>query len=149
MCNMNFTQITRSQFSLWKKYRRAVYRSIDDDFDEVEMDKIVCDDDWFCYFLTDDKKQHIGMIEMSSRNIVDGCLSSPVAYIEGLYIEEQHQGQGIGKQVIDTLHIWCRKKGFTEIAADTELDNVNAQKYFNAVGFKETYRVVEFCTKVK
>ena len=146
---MKFTKIAKHDFSLWKKYRKAVYHSVSDEFREIEMNKIICDVDWFCYFLTDDNNQTIGFVEMSSRNIVDGCISSPVAYIEGLYIEKEYRGKGMGKKVMDALHDWCKEKGFTELAADTELENVDAQKYFNSVGFKETYRVVEFCTKVK
>ena len=146
---MNLTQIEKNGFPLWKKYRNAVYNSVTDEFHEIEMNKIFCDIDWFCYFLSNGNNQTIGLVELSSRNIVDGCLSSPVAYIEGLYIEEQHRGKGIGKEVIDAIHDWCKQKGFTELAADTELENIDAQKYFKAVGFKETYRVVEFCKKVK
>lgn len=146
---MNLTQIERNQFSRWKLYRNSVYHSLSDEFHEIEMEKILTDIDWFCYFLTDENNQIVGMVELSSRNIVDGCLSSPVAYIEGMYIEEQHRGKGAGKATMRAIHLWCKQKGFKELAADTELENLAAQRYFNAVGFKETYRVVEFCTKVK
>lgn len=147
--NMKLTPIERNQFSRWKQYRNAVYDSLSDEFHEIEMEKIFDSLDWFCYFLTVENNKIIGLVELSSRNIVDGCLSSPVAYIEGLYIEEKHRGKGSGKEAMGTIHHWCKQKGFTELAADTELANLDAQKYFNAVGFKETYRVVEFCTKVK
>lgn len=146
---MKLTKIKRNQFHLWAHYRNAVYKSLSDKFHEIEMEKIFNDTDWFCYFLTDENNRIIGLIELSSRNIVDGCLSSPVAYIEGIYIEEQYRGKGAGRETMNAVHQWCKQRGFTELAADTELDNIDAQHYFNALGFKETYRVVEFCTKVK
>ena len=146
---MNLTKIERNQFHRWKHYRNAIYKSLSDEFHGIEMEKIFNDIDWFCYFLTDDNNRIIGLIELSSRNIVDGCLSSPVAYIEGLYIEEQHRGKGAGREAMSAVHQWCKQRGFTELAADTELENLGAQHYSSAVGFTETYRVVEFCTKVK
>ncbi|KAA3615374.1 MAG: GNAT family N-acetyltransferase [Calditrichaeota bacterium] len=146
---MNLTPIKKNQFSRWKNYRNTVFNSLSDKFHEIEMEKILNDIDWFCYFLTNDNNQIIGLAELSSRNIVDGCLSSPVAYIEGLYIEEQYRGKGAGKETMRAIHRWCKQRGFTELAADTELENLGAQKFFNAVGFNETYRVVEFCTKVE
>ena len=146
---MKLTPIERNQFSRWKQFRKDVYDSLSDEFHEIEMEKIFKSIDWSCYFLTDEDNQIIGLVELSSRNVVDGCLSSPVAYIEGLYIKEKHRGKGAGKETMNAIHHWCKQKGFTELAADTELTNLNAQKYFNAIGFKETYRVVEFYTKVK
>ena len=70
------------------------------------------------------------MVELSSRNIVDGCLSSPVAYIEGLYIEEKHRGKGAGKAAMIAIQNWCKQKGFAELATDTELENLKAQFFF-------------------
>jgi len=146
---MNLTPIKRNQFSLWRKFRNSVYSTVTDEFHEIEMENIFGSEEWFCYFLTNENNNIIGFVELSARNVVDGCLSSPVAYIEGLYIEAEYRGKGAGKKAIEAIHKWCKINGFTELAADAELSNLNAQIFFNAVGFKETYRVVEFCTKVK
>jgi aminoglycoside 6'-N-acetyltransferase I len=71
-----------------------------------------------------------------------------VAYIEGLYLKEEYRGRGLGKEAIRVILDWCREKGFSELATDAELGNVKAQHFYEAVGFQETDRVVEFRMEV-
>ncbi len=128
--------------------REEVYSSLDDEFHEKEMKQIFKSSDWFCYFLMNENNQILGLAELSSRNIVDGCLSSPVAYLEGLYLKEKYQDMGLGRQAIEAIKIWCKEQGFTELCMDTELANVKAQKFFRTVGLQETYRIVQFHTRI-
>ncbi len=145
---MNLLPINKNQFSQWREMRKRVYSSLDDEFHEIEMKKIVDNRDWFCYFLENDNNKILGMVELSSRNIVDGCLSSPVAYLEGLYLKKQHRGMGLGREAIEIIKNWCKKKGFTELGMDTEMKNVEAQKFFKAIGLHETYRIVQYRVEV-
>jgi len=145
---MNLTVIQKNKFPQWKEMREEVYSSLDDEFHEKEMKQIIESNDWFCYFLVDDN-QIVGMAELSSRNIVDGCLSSPVAYIEGLYLKKVYRGIGLGREAIKIIKEWCQEKGFTELGMDTELDNLGAQRFFRAVGLRETYRIVQFRTRIQ
>ena len=128
--------------------REAVYGSLDDDFHSREMELILARDDRFCYFLADESDLILGFVELTSRNIADGCLSCPVAYLEGLFLKKEYRGTGLGKEAIRLILAWCAKEGYSELATDAELTNVNAQGFFKATGFDETYRVVEFCRKV-
>ncbi|MGH1539630.1 MAG: hypothetical protein ACRBHB_04350, partial [Arenicella sp.] len=66
--------------------RQNLYHTLSDEFHTQEMKQIQKSSDWYCYFIQDDTFSQIGMVELSSRNIVDGCLTSPVAYLEGLYL---------------------------------------------------------------
>jgi len=141
---MQLAPIQLSQFTQWKAMRKAIYPVLDDRYDEQEMKQIVGHPDWFCYFLTDADGTLLGLVELSSRNIVDGCLSSPVAYIEGLYLKPEYRHQGLGKEVIQLLRSWCRERSFSELATDTQLANEAAQRFYRAAGFQETDRVVEF-----
>ncbi len=141
---MKLRPIEKNQFAQWKEMREDVYSTLEDEFHEKEMQKIYVSDDWFCYFLEDENDQITGFVELSSRNIVDGCLSSPVAYLEGLYLKKKYRGRGLGRETIKTIKSWCKNKGFTELGMDTELTNVKAQKFFKATGLQETYRIVQF-----
>lgn len=129
--------------------RGHIYDSLSSEFHGKEMADIFARNDWYCLFIKNKDDEILGFIELSSRNIVDGCLSSPVAYIEGLYIKEENQGKGMGAKSVEAIKIWCEERGFTELGADTELENIKAQKFFISIGFRETYRIVEFCTKIK
>lgn len=145
---MILSPIRDNQFSLWKEMREDVYCLLDDEFHEKEMKQIFVRSDWYCYFLKNNDDQILGLVELSSRNIVDGCLSSPVAYIEGLYLKKEYRAKGIGKKAVETIKNWCKENGFSELGTDTELKNINAQKFFKSAGFQESYRIVEFYTKI-
>lgn len=146
---MKLVSIDREHFAQWKDYRDKLYDFLDDSFNEKEMEQTFYREDWFCYFLADEQDRIFGLVELSSRNIVDGCLSSPVAYLEGLFLEKEYRHKGMGKQALTIIKAWCKEKGYKELATDAELDNVDAQQFYQALGFQETYRVVEFRIDVK
>ncbi len=135
--------ITRSDFTEWQQMRKALYHNMEDEFDDQEMDRIVDNPQWQCMFVKF-SDTNIGFVELSLRNIVDGCLGSPVPYIEGIYLKPDYQGLGYGHKVIELLKKRSIERGYHELAADTELDNPNAQKFFTSMGFKETYRTIGF-----
>ena len=128
--------------------RRALYGTLDGEGCEREMEQMLASNNWFCYFLIDASDRILGLVELSSRNIVDGCLSSPVAYLEGLYLKEKYRGKGIGKEAIKLVLNWCREKGFSELATDAEVKNLRAQKFYESIGFQEIDRIVEFRIEV-
>jgi len=145
---MKFIPIQEDKFPLWKKMREDVYSLINDEFHNLEMNLITNRSDWYCYFIVNYQNQILGFVELSSRNVVDGCLTSPVAYIEGLYLEKDYRGSGVGTNVVKSIKNWCKEHGFSELGTDTELSNIEAQNFFRSTGFQETYRIVEFCTKI-
>lgn len=145
---MKLLPIQRNQFPQWNEMRKALYTILDNEDYEQEMQQISDSNEYFSYFVIDNSNQILGLVELSSRNIVDGCLSSPVAYLEGLYLKEEYRGRGIGKKVIRMILKWCKERGFSELATDTELTNVKAQNFYKTVGFEETDRVVEFRIEV-
>ena len=141
---VKLTKITREDLAQWKAMRKELYPTLDEMFDEKEMERIFNHKEWACQLITDYNETILGFVEISLRNFVDGCLSSPVAYIEGLFLKPQYRQQGLGKEVIKQIMAWCIQHGYSELATDTELENLNAQAFYKSVGFQETYRVVEF-----
>lgn len=140
---MKLVPIEKRDFALWQEMRREIYPVLDPEYDRREMEQIHASDIWFCCFI-EDNGASIGLVELSSRNIVDGCLSSPVAYLEGLYLKPEYRGRGLGKEAMRLVMDWCRDKGFSELATDAELENLRAQKFYSMLGFEETDRVVEY-----
>ena len=142
--SLEFREIDRAHFPQWKRMRGELYASLDDEFHLKEMEEISQRTDWICRFIVNAEKEIIGLLELSSRNVVDGCLSSPVAYLEGLYLEPGHRGRGYGCSVLEKVVNWCRQNGFSELATDTELNNAAAQAFYTSFGFEEQDRVVVF-----
>jgi aminoglycoside 6'-N-acetyltransferase I len=86
----------------------------------------------------------VGFLEASLRAHVDGCLTSPVGYIEGWYVTPGHRGRGIGAGLVRAAERWARDRGCREMASDVELANEGGQRAHRALGYEETFRVVLF-----
>lgn len=85
-----------------------------------------------------------GFIEVGQRSYAEGCASSPVAYIEGWYIDADLRQQGLGAALVRPAERWARGRGLTEIASDAETDNEVSIKAHQALGYAEEARVVCF-----
>lgn len=115
--------------------RKRVYHSLDDEFHEKEMKKILISDDWYCYFFVIDEHQPIGFVEISSRNIVDVCPSSPVAYLEGLFIKKEYRRRGLGREAIKTIKNWCKEIRIFGIGYGYRAKEFTRAKVFQGHGF--------------
>lgn len=146
---MKLTPITRANFSLWSDYRSQIYPLISREYDLAEMEILYGSDNWHCWFIEAETGTPIGLVELSLRNIADGCLSSPVPYLEGLYLVEAQRGQGRGASVIELIKRWCIENGYSELATDAELSNVRAQHFYESLGFEQVDRVVEYRLEIK
>ena len=141
---MKFSKIKLEDFPAWKQMRIELYSALDNDYHNEEMETINSSDQWYCRLIKNDADEVMGIIEISYRNIVDGCISSPVPYIEGLYLYPQYRRNGYGTEILKMIVTWCKKQGYTELATDAQIINTKAHKFYLSSGFEETDRVVEF-----
>jgi len=86
----------------------------------------------------------VGFLELDFRKYAPGCKSSPVAFIEGWYVEPESQGQGVGRALIEAAEALARAAGHHEIASDAEIENAQGIAAHRALGFDEIERVVYF-----
>lgn len=78
------------------------------------------------------------------RDYVNGCETSPVAFLEGIYVAPAHRDKGIAVALVERVAEWGRKRGCVEYASDALLENADSHAFHAAVGFVETERVVYF-----
>ena len=78
------------------------------------------------------------------RDYVEGAQSSPVGYLEGIYIRPPYRGQGWARALLRECEGWAASKGCREFASDCELDNLASQAFHLHAGFAEAGRVVCF-----
>jgi aminoglycoside 6'-N-acetyltransferase I len=66
----------------------------------------------------------VGFLEMSLRHeYVEGCETSPVAYLEGIFVLGEHRNKGVAKLLVKQAEEWAINAGCTEIASDAEITN--------------------------
>jgi len=86
-----------------------------------------------------------GFAEASIRHDhVNGCNTSPVGFVEGIYVAPQYRRMGLARQLLASIETWVRQSGCSELASDALLDNTISQQMHHALGFAETSRVVYF-----
>ncbi|MCR5608851.1 MAG: GNAT family N-acetyltransferase [Lachnospiraceae bacterium] len=79
---------------------------------------------------------------------VEGTHSSPVGYLEGIYVLEEYRKKGYAKKLLAECEKWAKENGCTEFASDCELDNHNSFKFHMAMGFEEANRIICFKKKL-
>lgn len=101
------------------------------------------------FFLAYAEKVPIGFAQCQLRHdYVEGTDSSPVGYLEGIYVAEAYRKQGIAKALLTACESWAKTKGCSEFASDCELDNTQSLQFHLNVGFEEANRIICFTKKL-
>lgn len=86
----------------------------------------------------------IGFVEVGLRAYAEGCHSSPVGYLEGIFVDESHRKLGVGRALVHAAERWAREQGCTEMASDREIHNEGSGRFHATLGFEEVERIVCF-----
>jgi aminoglycoside 6'-N-acetyltransferase I len=87
----------------------------------------------------------IGFAEATVRvDYVNGCSTSPVAFLEGIYVRPEWRRRGAARLLCRAVEAWASEQGCRELASDTEIDNSTSQRMHEALGFSESERVVYY-----
>lgn len=100
-------------------------------------------------FLCEQDGQAIGFAQCQlRRDYVEGCETSPVGYLEGVFIEAGYRRQGFAAALVGACQDWARLRGCQEFASDCELDNADSLRFHLSIGFEEANRVICFTRKL-
>ncbi len=87
----------------------------------------------------------IAFINLSLRNdYVPGAKTSPVAYIEGIYVRKDYRKRGLAASLVTFAGQWGLSKKCSELASDALIDNAASHQFHQRTGFREVERVVSF-----
>lgn len=122
----------------------------DSDHDELARDFAACLADIHQdVVLALDEDALIGFAWCSIRNdYVEGSSTSPVGYLEGIYVVEAYRVQGIARELCSRCENWAKDQGCSEFASDCELDNVISARFHENIGFTEANRIVCFIKSI-
>ncbi len=143
---MDFCEISKKDFKEWLELGVALWPHYKDKKIELREEFInILESKNQTAFLCKKEEKLIAFINISIRfDYVEGSNSSPVAYIEGIYVEPKYRKQWLAKKLIKITEKWALNKGCKQLASDTELENINSQKFHINLGFKEVNRIVNF-----
>ena len=96
-------------------------------------------------FLKYDQDRPVGFAQCGLRyDYVEGTETSPVGYLEGIFIEEEYRRKGYAKELLSECEKWAKEKGCKEFASDCEIDNDSSVGFHMALGFAEANRIICF-----
>ncbi|UTA55501.1 GNAT family N-acetyltransferase [Lysobacter soli] len=127
----------------WMAIRLRLWPDADDTVDALLAQ--LEEDDQLVLLAFDADGQAIGFAEATLRHdYVNGTESSPVGFLEGLYVVPPARRSGVGRALVDAVERWTRERGCQELASDALIDNTASHAAHAAYGFEETERVVYF-----
>lgn len=129
----------------WLVLRAALWPQCTHDEHRAEMAAGCAQPERFVAFLARADGEAAGFAEASiRRDYVNGTDSSPVGYLEGLYVAPAFRRRGVARALVAAVADWSAAAGCRELASDTGLANTASQAMHGALGFEETERVVYF-----
>lgn len=72
---------------------------------------------------------------LAKRKIAPYLVKENVVHIDNLGVKQEKRGQGIGKQLMDTILQMCHEWGTDEIKLEVFNKNVGAYKFYERYGF--------------
>lgn len=101
------------------------------------------------FFLARAGELPVGFAQCALRHdYVEGTSTSPVGYLEGIYVQEEHRREGVAAGLLSACETWARQQGCREFASDCELDNAQSLRFHLAAGFEEANRIICFTKKL-
>lgn len=101
------------------------------------------------FFLKYEHEEAVGFAQCQLRNdYVEGTETSPVGYLEGIFVKEGFRNKGYAKELLSECEAWAKEKGCLEFASDCELDNKGSFCFHKAMGFTEANRIICFTKRI-
>jgi len=136
---------TRKHRTGWLRLRTALFADLDGAYHAREIDWMLGEANMRAFLALDAGDAPVGLLEVSIRNIVDGCPGEDaVGYVEGLYVDPAHRGAGLGRALLDFGAGWFRDRGCRHMATDADIGNEPAQRLYEYLGFERKWTVVQF-----
>ena len=96
-------------------------------------------------FLAFSDDMPVGFAQCQLRHdYVEGTASSPVGYLEGIFVAPAYQKQGIARALLASCEKWAKEQGCVEFASDCELSNTDSLRFHLSMGFEEANRIICF-----
>jgi GNAT superfamily N-acetyltransferase len=77
----------------------------------------------------------VGFVTAAERKHFTGA---PEAHVGELAVDEDAEGRGVGRALMETVEAWARDRDLSRISLDTGAANLGARSFYAALGYEET-----------
>lgn len=135
-------ECTNLALLLWPN---QIYEELYPEFEDMVDHSNTC-----CYlYLHPDTLEALGFIQLTlRRDYVEGSHTSPVGYIEGIYVKEGYRRNSIALALLTQGEQWAESLGCSELGSDCVIENTLSIDFHQAMGFTEAERIVCFIKEI-
>ncbi|TWB61184.1 aminoglycoside 6'-N-acetyltransferase I [Rhizobium sp. ERR 922] len=142
---MRIEQAADEYLEEWTRLRAELWPDSSYEHHRAELAQFRANENAVAYLAIDSAGHVAGFAEATLRHdYVNGCKTSPVLFLEGIYVRPENRREGVAQALCETVAAWGREVGCTEFASDALIDNLASHAFHAALGFVETRRVVYF-----
>ncbi|MFB2562036.1 aminoglycoside 6'-N-acetyltransferase [Rhizobium sp. IMFF44] len=142
---MRIEQAADEHLEAWARLRAELWPDSSYEHHRAELAQFRANENAFAYLAINSAGHVAGFAEATLRHdYVNGCKTSPVLFLEGIYVRPEDRRGGVARALCQAVAAWGREVGCTEFASDALIDNLASHAFHAALGFVETRRVVYF-----
>lgn len=132
-------EVARLSLQLWPEH----------DIEEMELEfrKLIQMDDAAVFLALEGEAVGFAQCQLR-RDYVEGTESSPVGYLEGIFVARPCRNRGYARALLAACQDWARARGCTEFASDCELTNSESLAFHLRMGFLEANRIICFTKRL-
>jgi aminoglycoside 6'-N-acetyltransferase I len=135
-------RLSRGEFAEWGRMRVALWP-------DSAADDLAQTFETLAVFVADRGGGRLGgFVEVGARSFAEGCERSPVAYIEGWFVDSDLRRRGVGGALLRAAEDWARQAGYADIGSDALIDNEGSIAAHKALGYREMERIVCFAKRL-
>ena len=133
------SEVARLRLQLWPEH------DIEDM--ELEFRELIQMDDAAVFLAREGEAVGFAQCQLR-RDYVEGTESSPVGYLEGIFVAQPCRNRGYARALLAACQDWARARGCTEFASDCELTNSESLAFHLRMGFLEANRIICFTKRL-
>jgi aminoglycoside 6'-N-acetyltransferase I len=142
---MQIEEASPEHLDAWSRLRAELWPESSIEYHRAELIQVLLKENAIAYLACEQAGDVVGFAEATLRHdYVNGCETSPVLFLEGIYVLPENRHQGVARSLCSAVAAWGRAAGCREFGSDALLDNVESHAFHAALGFEETERVVYF-----
>lgn len=149
MVQIIITPFAESDYQDWLEMSLDLFKDYPPEDTERDL-KAVLKKDNYQTFMAKSDKTNVGFITASIRSdYVEGASSSPVGYMDSIYVKSDYRKHGVARQLYKKVESWALNNGCSEMGSDTWLWNEAAQKFHAQLGFRKEDVLVHYIKSIK
>ncbi|MEO7368912.1 MAG: GNAT family N-acetyltransferase [Gemmatimonadaceae bacterium] len=143
--NLLVRRYEESDWPEWLRMARELFSEGDIEDDIAEMHDFLARPDGAIIVASRERGGPLaGYVEVGARSVVDGCATSPVGYIEALWVDPDVRRQGIARALLDAAEKWSADQGYKEMGSDVLIENEVSHETHRKAGYTEVSRVITY-----